>query len=243
MGFELERVLYETEDFLRRAIGSPTRRTAKRRRAQRRWEEIRRRARRSSFLGAGLLAGLLAISLVDPALFIYWRFAVPVILLVSAVLMFQPTRHARRMENEARLTPDTLPLPELAARVEEALLESCNELPGRALHSADRIMAGLRDIQPHLHDLGPRDEALSGEIRRLIGQHLPQLVDSYLALPDQSRASNAESSRRFVESMTIVADEMDHLLERCCSEVQTDFDTQSRFIETRYREDDNLRGS
>ena len=40
---------------------------------------------------------------------------------LAAVLMFQPTRHARRMEQEARLTPETLPLPELAVLAEEAV--------------------------------------------------------------------------------------------------------------------------
>ncbi|HYD12276.1 MAG TPA: hypothetical protein VEC11_05465 [Allosphingosinicella sp.] len=243
MSFELERVLYETEDFLRRAIGSPTRRAAKRRRAQRKWEEFGRRARRSGFIVAGLMVVLLGFSLFKPGLFFAWIFAVPVILFLGIVLMFQPTRHARKMEEEARLTPHTLPLPELAVRAEEGLLDRCDELPGRALPAADRIMAGLREIQPHLHELGPNDEALAGDIRRLIGQHLPQLVDSYLALPDQARASNAESSRRFVESLDIVAGEMDHLLEQCCRDRQSHFDTHSRFIETRYREDDNLRGS
>lgn len=242
MSFELERVLYETEDFLRRAIGSPTRRAAKKRRMQRKMEEIGRRARRSGFIVAGLLAGLLIASLVDPALFLAWIFAVPVILFVGIVLMFQPTRHARRMENEARLTPDTLPLPELAIRAEEGLLDRCDELPGRALPAADRIMANLREMQPHLYEFGPGDEELAGEIRRLAGQHLPQLVDSYLALPAQTRASGSESGRRVTESLGIVADEMDHLLERCCRDRQSDFDTHSRFIETRYREDDRLKG-
>ena len=243
MGFELERVLYETEDFLRRAIGSPTRREARKRRAQRRWEEYGRRAKRSGFVIAGLLLALLAVSIYSPGLFFAWIFAVPVILFVGIVLMFQPTRHARRLEEEARLTPQTLPLPELAVRAEEGLLDRCDDLPGRALPAADRIMAGLREIQPHLHDLGPRDEALAGEIRRLVGQHLPQLVDSYLALPDQSRTGNAEGTRRFVESMGIVADEMEHLLQQCCHDRQSAFDTHSRFIESRYREDDNLRGN
>ena len=243
MSFELERVLYETEDFLRRAIGSPTRRAAKRRRAQRRWEEYGRRARRSGFVVAALMLVLLGVSLYSPGLFLAWLFAVPVILFVGIVLMFQPTRHARKMEEEARLTPNTLPLPELAVRAEEGLLDRCNELPGRALPAADRIMAGLREIQPHLYELGPNEEALAGDIRRLVGQHLPQLVDSYLALPDQSRGSGSESSRRFVESLDIVAGEMDHLLEQCCRDRQTDFDTHSRFIETRYREDDRLRGN
>ena len=243
MSFELERVLYETEDFLRRAIGSPTRRAAKRRRAQRRWEEIGRRARRSGFVVAALMLLLLGVSLYSPGLFLAWLFAVPVILFFGIVLMFQPTRHARKMEEEARLTPHTLPLPELAVRAEEGLLDRCNLLPGRALPAADRIIATLREIQPHLHDLGPADEALAGDVRRLVGQHLPQLVDSYLALPDQARGSGSESSRRFVESLDIVAGEMDHLLEQCCRDRQTDFDTHSRFIETRYREDDRLRGN
>jgi hypothetical protein len=242
MSFELERVLYETEDFLRRAIGSPTRRAAKKRRMQRKMEEFGRRARRSGFVAAGLLLVLLGFSLYSPALFFAWLFAVPVILFVAIVLMFQPTRHAQRMETEARLTPQTLPLPELAVRAEEGLLDRCDSLPGRALPTADRIMANLRELQPHLHQLGPQDAALEGDLRRLIGQHLPQLIDSYLALPAPARVAGSESSRRITESLTIVADEMEHLLDRCCREVQSDFDTHNRFIETRYREDDRLRG-
>lgn len=242
MSFELERVLYETEDFLRRAIGSPTRRAAKKRRMQRKMEELGRRARRSGIVAAALLIILLGFSLYSPGIFFAWLFAVPVILFVAIILMFQPTRQAQRLETEARLTPQTLPLPELAIRAEDGLLDRCNELPGRALPAADRIMANLRELQPHLPALGPQDAALEGELRRLIGQHLPQLVDSWLALPAPARTAGSESSRRLTESLGIVADEMDHLLERCCREVQSDFDTQSRFIETRYREDDRLRG-
>ena len=188
MSFELERVLYETEDFLRRAIGSPTRRAAKKRRMQRKMEEIGRRARRSGFVIAGLMLVLLGVSLYSPGLFLAWIFAVPIILFFGIVLMFQPTRQASAWRHEARLTPQTLPLPELAVRAEEGLLDRCDELPGRALPAADRIMANLREIQPHLHEFGPGDEELAGEIRRLAGQHLPQLVDSYLALPAQTRA-------------------------------------------------------
>jgi hypothetical protein len=210
---------------------------------QRKMEEFGRRAKRSGFVAAGLLLVLLGFSLYSPALFFAWLFAVPVILFVAIILMFQPTRQAQRLETEARRTPHTLPLPELAVRAEEGLLDRCDALPGRALPAADRIMANLRELQPHLHQLGPADEALAGDLRRLVGQHLPQLVDSYLALPAPSRAAGSESSRRITESLGIVADEMDHLLDRCCREVQSDFDTHSRFIETRYKEDDRLRGS
>jgi hypothetical protein len=241
MGFELERVLYETEDFLRRAIGSPGLRAAKKRRMQRKMEEFGRRAKRSGILVAVLLVLLFAYAIYAPLSLILWAVALPLILLIGGLLMFQPTRHARRNETEGRATPDTLPLSDLVVRAEEALLDRCDELPGRALPAADRIMARLRDLQPHLHQLRP-DAPLAGDIRRLVGQHLPQLIDSYLALPPATRAAGSESSRRVTESLDIVAGELDHLLTLGSHERQSDFDTQSRFIESRYKEDDRLRG-
>ena len=71
---------------------------------------------------------------------------------------------------------------------------------------------------------------------------MPRLVDSYLQLPHSARAPGSESSRRLTESLDIVAAELGNLLESCCSDSQASFDTQSRFIETRYREDKRLRG-
>src|SRR6185312_7550390 len=87
MSFELENILYETEDFLRRAIGSPTRRAAKRRRAQRRWQEFGRRAKRSAFVFTALLALLVAFAFYAPLSLILWIVALPTILLVAIVLM------------------------------------------------------------------------------------------------------------------------------------------------------------
>lgn len=242
MSFELEQVLCDTEDFLRRAIGSPTRRAAKQRRMRRRLEEFGRRAKRSAFVFTALLALLVAFAFVSPLSLLLWIVALPTILLIAGVLMFQPTRHARRLEAEARAAPESLPLAGLVVRAEEALLDRCSDLPGRALPAVDRIIASLRELQPHLAAVGPRDEALAGEVRRLAGRHLPQLVDSWSALPASARAPRSESSRRVTESLGIVADELDHLLARCCRGVQGEFDTQSRFIEARYREDERLRG-
>ena len=244
MSFELENILYETEDFFRRAIGTPGMRAAKKRRAQRRMEEFGRRAKRSGFVFVFLLAALLAVSIFVKAIsFLTILIAIPTALLFAIMLMFQPSRHARRLQAEQASTgtPRVLPLDELLVRAEEGLLDRCDELPGHALPAADRIMARLRELQPHLGALDP-DATLAGDARRLIGQHLPQLIDAYLQLPDASRAPRSESSRRLAESLDIVAGELDHLLDQCCRDKQSDFDTHSRFIETRYREDDNLRG-
>lgn len=244
MAFELERVLYETEDFLRRAIGSPSLRAAKKRRFQRRIEEYGRRARRSAFVLIGLVALLLAVSIFMGGIgFFAWLLAIPTIGLFAILLMFQPTRHHKSAQAEAPggEAPPTLPLADLALRAEEGLLDRCEDLPGRALPAADAIVARLRELQPHLAGLDPADP-LAGDARRLIGQHLPRLVDSYVQLPRDARAPGSESSRRVTESLDIVATELGNLRDACCRDSQADFDTQSRFIETRYREDKRLGG-
>lgn len=244
MAFELERVLYQTEDFLRRAIGSPYMRAAKKRRLRRKMEEFGRRARRSAFVLAGLVALLLAVSIYAGGIgFFAWLIALPTAFFFALVLLFQPTRHARRRAAEipGGEAPQALPLGALALRAEEELLDRCDEITGRALPAADAILARLKALQPHLGALDPAS-VLAGDARRLIGRHLPRLVDSYLALPERARAPRSESSTRFAESLEIVAAELDHLLAQCCRDSQAGFDTQSRFIETRYKEDDQLRG-
>ncbi|MDQ8754720.1 hypothetical protein RCO27_00615 [Sphingosinicella sp. LHD-64] len=233
MGFELERVLYETEDFLRRNLGSRAQREAKKRKAQRAFEEAMRRLRRAGLVFVGIVAALIVYSLaVAPIGFLTWIVALPTALLFALLTMFWPSRR-RRETNDVRRPPD---LGTLAARVEEGLLDRRAELPGRALPAADAILSRLNELQPHLDRLDPASLP-AGDARRLIGEHMPRLVDTYLELPPSSRAPGSEASQRFTESLGIVADELGNLLDTCCRDKQMRFDTQNRFIETRYRED------
>ncbi len=243
MAFELERILYETEDFLRRSLGSASRRDAKKRKLRRRFEEAMRRVKRAALLLAAILAGLVAYALFAGGIgFLTWMVALPTAFLIALVSLFWGSS-ARRAEPAAAdpAAAPALPLGALAARAEEALLDRCDALPGRALPAADAILARLNELQPHLDGLEPAS-LVAGDARRLIGQHLPRLVDSYLDLPESGRKPGSESSQRFAESLGIVAQELDTLLETCCRDRQISFDTQRRFIETRYKEDDGLRG-
>lgn len=241
MGFELERVLYETEDFLRRSLGSPSRRDARKRRMRRKFEEAMRRLRRSALLFAAILAGLVAYAIVFGGIgFLTWMVAIPTAFLFALLsLTWGPRKRAEPAADPA--AAPALPLGELAARAEEALLERCEALPGRALPAADAIMARLNELQPNLDALEPAS-LLAGDARRLIGQHLPRLLDTYLALPESGRRPGSESSQRFTESLAIVAEELDHLLDQCCRDRQISFETQRRFIETRYKNGGGLSG-
>lgn len=239
MGFELERVLVETEDFLIRKLRSSTAREAKKRRFQKTVNEVIRRVRRSLVLLGAILGAMVVWSvLVSPIAFMTWLIAIPTAFLVAFVTLFYPSR--RRAEPALADAPHAARLDELALRAANGLIDRCEELPGRALPAAETIVARLRELAPHLGSLDTRSLE-HGDARRLICQHLPKLIDSYLALPPSDRAPAAENSQRFTESLGIVAGELEHLLEQCCRQQQLGFDTQHRFIESRYKEDQALK--
>jgi hypothetical protein len=237
MGFELERVLYEAEDFLLRNLRSGSAREARKRRAQRKFQEWLRRVRRSALLLALMLAALVATSIfVAPIGFLTWLVAIPTVLLLAFLALFWPTRRPAPDVQGTRVVG----FAELAERAAEGLLDRSEELPGRAIPAVDAIIARLHELAPHLGALG-EDALLAGEARRLVGQHLPRLIDTYLALPSSERHGRSDSSRHLTESLETVALELDDLLEQCCRDRQLSFDTQRRFIATRYGEDDALR--
>ena len=242
MGFELERVLYETEDFLRRNLRSRSARDAQKRRAQRKLHEVLRRLRRAGFILAGLLLALVltSIFLVEIG-FVTWLVALPTVVLIALMSLFRPSRRRVQPAAAGAAAAPVIPLDELAVRAEDGLIDRCRELPGRALPAADNIIARLAELQPHLGTLDPQS-TLAGDARRLIGQHLPRLVDTYLELPPSARGPASESTQRFTESLGIVGEELNHLLDQCCRDRELSFETQRRFIETRYKEDPSLKG-
>jgi len=238
---DIERVLVHAEDFLRRNILRPkSAREARKRQARRKLEEFLARLRRASMIVTGLLVAMLVGSILFGHVgFFTWLIAMPTILLIGLLSLSWPTRRSRA-EAQPQTAGRPRSLAEMAIKVEEGLFDRCNELPSRALPAADAIVARLAELQPHLARLAP-GSVEEGDARRLICEHLPRLVDTYLELPDSEKQLNSESSRRFTEALGLVAGELDDLLETCCRDKQLSFDTQHRFIETRYRDDPKLK--
>lgn len=231
---DVNRILADTENFLTRQLGSRAAREANKRRLKRGVGEAARRARRAALIFVGLLLVLLLWSLASGSVgFWTWIAALPIIFLTALVSLFFPTRCSR--EAVSLDTRAIAPLDRLAARCEDWLIGQARDLPRPALPAADAILARLEDMRPHLAAL-PEHSPQSGQIRRLIGEHLPMLVDSYTALPPEKRAPEAEATRRFTESLQVVRDE----LTRLCTEIAgckiSSFETQTRFIESRYKD-------
>jgi hypothetical protein len=234
MPFDFERALGETEDFLQRQIGSRAAREAQRRKVKRGISEVLRRIRRATLLFVLLLGLLIGYSLfVSPIGLLTWLLILPMLFLASLLALFWPSR--RRRAEPARAAKATArPRLDLLARdTEEWILERCRALPRPALSPVDNILDRLRDLQPDLAAL-PAESPLAGEADRLVGGHLPRLIDSFLELPPAARDPKGENSRRLAESLGVVAEELDRLGGEIGRERRLGFATQHRFIETRY---------
>lgn len=212
-----------------------------RRRIQRGFRSVFVRMRRAGYTFVALFAALTVYAVGWGVGFFTFLLAMVAIVMVSLFVLTLPVRDRSRdrrdvLEGQARpVAPGatTVPLPRLAAQTEEWLVARCRALPSAAGPALDRIVARLRDFQPALDGVGS-DTAIGGDARRLIGEHLPDLVTKYLGLPPGDRHFQADASARLAESLDIVAGQMDDLCERLAAERRLKFETERRFIETRY---------
>jgi hypothetical protein len=233
MRHEIERALLDTEDFLQRQLGSRAAREMSKRKVKRGMSEVLRRVRRAALIVLVLMAALIGTSIFTSIGFFTWMLAIPTIFLAAFLSLFWPARGRRQEERSPAVSGVAAGLDLLAGRTEEWLLERCQYLPRPALPAADFIVGRLRELQPELARVNP-NSPVAGEAQRLIGQHLPRLVEAYLELPAQNLGG--ENAERLTASLDTVAEELDRLSDAICRDRGLTFETQTRYIESRYRE-------
>lgn len=193
----------------------------------------------------GLIAALIVYNMASGWMgFLNLLGALVLIVMASIAIMFLPVRDRSRVrDDEAGPVIEgtaNVRLDRLAKQTEIWLLERYRALPSQASGSLDRIVGRLRDLQAPLAGIKP-DSPTGGEAQRLVGQHLPSLVTTYLSLPPRERGFDDTASADLAESLRIVADRMDELCERVAHEKRMGFETERRFIDSRYGEDERLR--
>ncbi|HYD36931.1 MAG TPA: hypothetical protein VEA60_04925 [Allosphingosinicella sp.] len=229
MGVDLAGLWRQADEYLRRHIKSKAVREAEKRRAERQSQEAARRVKRAAVVGgasgAGLLGyGLLIAPLAGPALIAAGGGA----LLLVAVSLALPSR---------RRTGGDFSQAELAAlpgEAEDWLLGRRDGLPLAVRPLLDRIFGRLGDLQPHLAALAPHSGP-AWEARRLLGDHLPRLVLAYEAIPPSARHEDPAVEERLAAGLRTIADALDELCREICRDPLMSFETQGRFLETRYR--------
>jgi len=233
MGIDFVGMLRQADEYLRRSMKSKAVRAAEKRRAERQSREAEARIKRAAWVGGASGAAILGVgTLVAPV-------AVPVLaaagggaLLLAVGTLFRPTR--RRSEGGDFSQAE---LAELPGEAEDWLLDRREALPLEFRPQLDRIFQRLGDLQPHLATLAPHSTA-AWEARRLLGDHLPRLILAYEAIPGSAREEEPEVRARLRAGLETVADALDQLCGEVCRNPLMTFETQGRFLESRYREED-----
>jgi hypothetical protein len=109
-------------------------------------------------------------------------------------------------------------------------------LPAPAINVVDRIGSQLDVLGVQLEGFGEqRPEAI--EIRKLIGEQLPEIVSSYTSIPTHLRAeerAGRSPNQQVTESLTKISAELDRVTRDLASGAMDDLAVRNRYLDYRY---------
>ena len=233
MGFDVVGMLRQADEYLRRNMKSKAVRAAEKRRQERQSREAEARIKRAALVGGASGAAILGLgTLVAPV-------AVPVLaaagggaLLIAVGTLFRPSRRRTAGGDFSQAE-----LAHLPGDAEDWLLERRDGLPLDCRPQLDRIFQRLGDLQPHLAALDSHSTP-AWEARRLLGDHLPRLILAFEAIPATAREEDPEVRAGLRSGLETLADALDQLCREVCRDPLMTFETQGRFLESRYRGED-----
>jgi hypothetical protein len=131
----------------------------------------------------------------------------------------------------------------LPAQTEEWLERQRPALPAPAQRQIDQLAQSLEAIAPQLAALDPRQpEAL--EVRRLIGDELPELVRGYQRVPPSLRREplngGPSPDKQLSEGLGTIREEIARMNARLADGDLKALATQNRFLEIKYRGDGEM---
>jgi hypothetical protein len=194
-------------------------------------------ARRMATTGmaiAALIVATIAFGLFQPigitGLF-FVALAIMAILLLGA---FWPSESKRVAYNEQ------LPTGTVVRQLENMLVRRRAALPAPAAQRAEAIGAQLPLLESKLAEVDPLDP-LAQDARRLMGKHLPELIDRYERIPagyrQQPDGEGLTADQRLVASLDAARQALGDIGDKLVQGDRQAFETQGRFIESRYKEE------
>ena len=127
-------------------------------------------------------------------------------------------------------------LRQLAGNTELFLEAQRPLLPAPALPLLDRIGGELDQLAPQLQTLGENDPA-ADEARRMLGEHLPGLIESYTRIPEALRTApnaGATPEQQLLGGLEIIADEIGTMTGRIARGELDALATRGRYLEAKY---------
>ena len=87
-----------------------------------------------------------------------------------------------------------------------------------------------------LKDVDPAHPAMA-EVRKLVGEHLPGVVEGYRKIPEHLRYEEHGGStpdRRFMDSLQLISGEIDSVTRQLASGALDDLAIKTRFLDYKY---------
>jgi hypothetical protein len=216
----------------------------RRARSQARRARFQRRLRRFALLAVGSLVALVGFSLL-------WSLIVEPIGIVGLFLMMMLggllVMGAGLFSGERRVRADSIgrapALSQIAARADEFLYQQRRALPAPAQDMTDLIAQRLASMGPQLEALNP-DAPEAYELRRLIGEELPELVTKYRAVPPHLRREDRNGrvpEDELVEGLRLLDGKIDTMQRDIAAADMDRLSSHKRYLELRYSGDEPAR--
>jgi len=136
---------------------------------------------------------------------------------------------------------DHLPNKALVQRLDRFLVRHRSALPAAAAQRIDAIHAQLPLLESRLETVAVLDP-LAQDARRLMGKHLPELIERYERIPPAYRGERDGEGltvdERLVTGLDAAREALSDMGSRLAKGDLTAFETHGRFIESRYRDED-----
>jgi hypothetical protein len=192
------------------------------------------------FTRVGVAIGVISlltiiIGLVQPIGMFGFLAAIGIAIGIAALLGFMPSG-----KDNPVAPPADLPNGQMVQRFDSYLYRQRAALPAPARAEIDaisRILPSLRQTLERVDDLNPDAQ----DARRLMSKHLPGLIDRYVNVPPAYRAQkDAEDvtvDERLVEGLAAGREALSQVSEKLAKSDLAAFETQGRFIKSRYGEE------
>ena len=136
---------------------------------------------------------------------------------------------------------EDMPNKAVVQRLDSLLVRKRGALPAPAASRIDAIGAQLPLLEHRLAETDILDP-LAQDARRLMGKHLPELIERYERVPPAYRherdGEGLTVDERLVAGLDAARTALDDLGRKLAHEDMTAFETKGRFIESRYKDSD-----
>ncbi|HEX8640614.1 MAG TPA: hypothetical protein VF704_05605 [Allosphingosinicella sp.] len=137
---------------------------------------------------------------------------------------------------------EDMPNKAVVQRLDTLLVRKRAALPAPAATRIDRIGAQLPLLESRLAETDILDP-LAQDARRLMGKHLPELIERYERVPPAYRqerdGEGLTVDQRLVTGLDAAEKALDDLARKLAHEDLTAFESKGRFIESRYKDGEN----